>query len=75
MLIRLTGLFPEFRWVMPLLQAQETLEGSPVEPIDLFDLLEAERDTQGWDFALAITDKDLSEPLQAVRARRAFPGF
>ena len=75
MLSYLGRCFPEFLWAMPVLNKTKPSRGSPVELIDLLDLLETERDVQRWDFSLAITDDDLQsryKPFAFAAPSRVF---
>ena len=62
---QLSALFPEFNWVMPEASLKIPDYEDRIAPTTLIELAERERDRNGWDFVLAITDADLESYLKS----------
>lgn len=58
-LATLSETFPDFRWLMPVLERESPLPKAREAPVDLLDQAVIERQAKGWDFAIAITGSDL----------------
>lgn len=63
----LTSRFPEFAWRIPLVSRPELIQPTRAEAVPLLQHGIEERDVNGWDFCLVITNSDLI-PRYGARA-------
>jgi predicted Zn-dependent protease len=60
LLAQLEVALPEFTWRMPVIHRRRLVQEPKVEPVVLLELAASEREARRWDFAVVVTDAELS---------------
>lgn len=58
-LATLSGTFPGFRWLMPVVEREAPVVRTREAPVELIDQGAIERQAKGWDFAVVVTGAEL----------------
>lgn len=59
MLEQMRAWFPQFRWLMPVVQRRDVAQGMREEPASLLEQGVVERDGRHWDFVFVVSGADL----------------